>query len=138
MMYIESIGIDVVYLKDQVRILNEVLKPTKARQALHESKILGLFLVQLSFCLIGAFLTAFYLHYAWASLFAVFLVIGSMIFYCWWKKIAYHSDLHRGNHFALALACRALNWQSRNQNNYDRKVKIRPGHLAKWVEFIFE
>jgi hypothetical protein len=61
-----------------------------------------------------------------------------MFFYCWWKRTAHNLDLHRGNHFALALACRALNWQARNQNNYDRKVKIRPGHLAKWVEFIFE
>ena len=45
--------------------------------------------------------------------------------------------MHRANHLVLAMACRALNWRGRYLNSADRNVKVKPGLLAKWVEFTF-
>ena len=75
-----------MYLKNQIRILNEVLRPTKQAQALRESKIMFAFLVQISMSLVSEFLMAYYLHYAWALLFGVLLVVGALVFYFWYKK----------------------------------------------------
>jgi hypothetical protein len=45
-----------------------------------------IFLLHISICLVAAFLMTFYLHMAWAILFAGFLLIGALIFYWWLKK----------------------------------------------------
>lgn len=71
------------------------------------------FLVHISICLVSAFLMAFYLHMAWALLFAGLLLLGALVFYWWLKKSEAHIETHRANHLALAMACRALNWRGR-------------------------
>lgn len=71
---------------------------------------------------------AWYLRFEWAILFVLLLGIGGIGFYFWLRKE--QSDIHVNNHFALALACRAVN---QNDNGL-RRLRARPGYLAKWVE----
>ncbi len=85
-MFAESLGIDTSYLKQLIRSLNEIVGPAKQKLALRESKILSIFLVFISVCLVSSFLMAFYLHFAWAFLFAGLLIIGAISLALWLKN----------------------------------------------------
>lgn len=83
MMHADSQGIEINYLRQQIQLFNELLRPTKQHLALRESKIIFCFLGYLSICMVLIFLMAYYLHMAWSLTFALLFIIGAIGFIYW-------------------------------------------------------
>jgi heme/copper-type cytochrome/quinol oxidase subunit 2 len=88
--------------------MNQVLAPTKQKIAQEESHILMWLLVWLSLSFAGVFLTTYYLHVWYAAIF-VALLIGGSVYFCRRFQMTQNEDTQIKSHFALAMACRALN-----------------------------
>ena len=98
MMHADSCGADINYLKSQIHLFNELLRPTKQAMALRDSKILFGLLLYLSLCLVFTFLMTYYLHMAWSLGFLVLFIIGALVFHFWRRRSnRKHLHIHRAN-----------------------------------------
>ena len=80
--------------------------------------------------LIGAMLSGIYYHWILSLvMIAAYFIIGMGLYY----GLKYLTNKYlRQAHFALAIYCRAVN----NSFYLPRSLEIRPGYLAKWIEFL--
>lgn len=86
MMHADSCGIDIGHLQYQVKLINDLLKPTKQKLATQESKVVFCLLAYLSTCLVLLLLTAYYWHVNWAFAFTGLFLVGALILFSWRKK----------------------------------------------------
>ena len=112
-----------------LELAGNIMKPLRGRVAISELITILLFTAGLAIML-AVFIPLGGLVSYWLTIVALllyFIFLGSLLIY--FKRS--NARLLINAHFCLALICRIEN----NRFYLDKRIRLRPGYLAKWIEF---
>lgn len=126
----EKRGIQITDIQSTVKKAEECLKPFRGKLVFYDKLFYLNMLIALVLCFILSIIVGMKKHWAYMSIFIVLFLLFGLLQHCIIRSKS--NKLLRQAHFALAVLCRAEN----NRFYLRAGGEVRPGYLARWVQFI--